>query len=161
MAFVNLVEFIQEVVITPLEDISGIDDESETRDISSNLFIGTDVLWVAHNGLRFDFPILVTECLRHNCNLDILAKWFFVDSLEVVRYCGKHLNDGCARLQCLARYCGCCVFHAHRALDDTIVCRDVVRHIAWHLSVTPIRLLKYFAKEFDLHTTCTNRNMLA
>ena len=161
VAFISLVDFIQTVLATPLAEVSSSDDETEPQRVSSDQLLRTKVLLVAHNGLRFDFPLLVTECLRHNCNLEVLAQWFFVDTLDVVRCCGRTLCDGCARLQCLARYCGCCALHAHRALDDTIACRDVVRHLAWHLNVTPMQLLTLFAKEFDLHATCTNRNMLA
>ena len=83
--------------------------------------------------LKFDFPLLLAECLRHNCGLSHLAAWNYVDTLAVLkRVDGVKVADGCAKLQCLRAACGntgtgC----SHRALDDAIVLGDVVGLRQW------------------------------
>ena len=34
--------------------------------------------------LKFDFPLLLAECLRHNCGLSLLAAWNYVDKLSYI-----------------------------------------------------------------------------
>ena len=61
------------------------------------------VVGSAQRFLKFDFAILVSECLRHDCNLWIWVEWKFVGTLEVARACaaaGLSIADGRA---CLAR----------------------------------------------------------
>ena len=76
------------------------------------------VVLVAHNGIRFDFPLLLCELLRHNLSTTMFEKLYFVDTLHVF----KDLNQyGCIKLRCLARDTMTDPGHAHRALDLPIV----------------------------------------
>ena len=43
------------------------------------------IVLVAHNGLRFDFPMLASECWRHRVFGEALERWLFADTLEVLR----------------------------------------------------------------------------
>ena len=69
-------------------------------------------------GLKFDFPILCAECHRNGIELERLAVWSFVDTLDVVKAVGNEMHGGCIKLQCLLR----CLAHgeelrAHRVLN--------------------------------------------
>ncbi len=159
--FVSFVDFVQSVVDTSLAEVQSSDDEAELLGLLPSVRLPPPgVLLAAHNGLWYDFPLLISECLRHGCNAWTLAGWYYVDTLQVVRCCGQHLADGCARLQCLSRIGSCCGRQAHRALDDTVACRDVVRHLAGQMSMTAVELLKLFAREVDLGATLVNRTLL-
>ena len=68
--------------------------------------------------MKFDFPILCAECHRNGIELERLAVWSFVDTLEVIRALGNEMHGGCVKLQCLLR----CLAHAeelraHRVLN--------------------------------------------
>ena len=101
---------------------------------------------------KFDFPLLLAECLRHNCRLSHLAAWYYVDTLEVVKHVdGRKVADGCAKLQCLRAACGNSgTGRNHRALDDAIVLGDVVDHIAATLGITAEALLRPFVLSLDM-----------
>ena len=102
--------------------------------------------------LKFDFPLLLAECLRHNCRLSHLAAWNYVDTLAVVKHVdGTKVADGCAKLQCLRAACGNTgTGRNHRALDDAIVLGDVVDHIAATLGITAEALLRPFILSLDM-----------
>lgn len=51
--------------------------------IQSRQKTGGPVLWVAHNGRRFDFPFLIREFER--CSVQIPEDWFFVDTVPLAR----------------------------------------------------------------------------
>jgi len=121
----------------------------------------TRILLCAHNALRFDLPMLVSECLRHDCNVFQLAEFYYCDTLHIVRACGAHIADGCARLQCMARCCGGDVERAHRALEDTVALRAVMKHSAAALGVSTKSLLAPFARTFDAHATLLARDFVA
>ncbi len=102
--------------------------------------------------------MFVSEVLKHGCNVHQLADFKFVDTLQLVHACG--LADGCAKLQCLGRSSGGGCVRAHRALEDTLVLRSVVRHIAESLGTSEGALLKLFVREFDVCATLAGRVML-
>lgn len=165
VAFGLLVEFLHGVVERTLSDTGSSDEEGQpARALPSLRFPPPTVLLAAHNGFKFDFPILFSECLRHNCNACILEGWKYVDTLEVIRACGAGghgVADGCARLQCLARCCDRdALRQSHRALHDTIALRDVVRLVAAHVGASPVLLLKHFARDLDAQTTFINRMLV-
>ena len=111
---------------------------------------------------KFDFPLLLNECLRYNCGLNHLAAWKYVDTLEVLKQIdGVKVADGCAKLQCLRAACG----HggagrSHRALDDAIVLGEVVRHIAATVGVTEEALLQPFVSSMDMPATLASLSFL-
>ena len=43
------------------------------------------VVLVAHNGIRFDFPLLLCELLRHDLSTTMFEQWYFVDTLHVFK----------------------------------------------------------------------------
>ena len=72
------------------------------------------LLLAGHNALRFDFPLLLSECLRHCLPCDCFEQWLFVDTLHVAQALAPH---GCRRLQCLVKQLGDPAdLRAHRAL---------------------------------------------
>ncbi len=104
-------------------------------------------------GEKFDFPVLFSECRRHDCNIYLLQSFLYVDTLDVVRACGRSTADGCARLQCLVRCCGGSATRAHRALEDMVALRDVVGHCAQSFGVTARELVAPFVRRLDVPAT--------
>ena len=90
VAFDFLVGFLRGVAEQALVDAISNDEDGESEcSLPPLRFSPRTVSLAAHNGLKFDFPILVSECLRRDCNLWIL----------VVRACaaaGLSIADGCA-----------------------------------------------------------------
>ena len=111
--------------------------------------------------MRFDFPLLLTEVLRHECNAFQLAECRYADSLHLARAAADlGVVDGRARLQCLGRSCCCSCARAHRALEDTLALRNVVHHFADRLGVGVAVLLRPFVHEFDVVATLVDRTLL-
>ena len=113
-----------------------------------------EIVFVAHNGIKFDFPFLLSECYRARLPLDIFAKVKYVDTLSIVRAIDSQVYGGCMKLQCmllhLGERCEGKSLRAHRALDDAIVLKDVVNNIAHNLGVPMNSLLSGFSQELDL-----------
>ena len=66
--------------------------------------------------VRFDFPLLLFEVLRHALSCAPFEHWLFVDTLDVLRGVG---GKSCLKLQCLVREMAeASDLRAHRALDD-------------------------------------------
>ena len=69
--FQRLLSFLKAIVENSLEQTDSSDED--TSDNMGQLPLLKDptprVLLVGHNAMQFDFPMLVSECLRHNCNL--------------------------------------------------------------------------------------------
>lgn len=51
--------------------------------VQSRQMAGKPVLWVAHNGRRFDVPFFIKEFQR--CSEEIPSDWLFVDTLPLAR----------------------------------------------------------------------------
>ena len=92
--------------------------------------------------------MLVSECLRHGCNVFQLAEFYYCDNLPLARVFSAHIGNACARLQCLARCCRCGTGRQHRALKDTVVLRSVVQHCAAYSGVSVQKLLGRFGPVF-------------
>ena len=110
-----------------------------------------DILIVAHNGLKFDFPYLSSEAMRAGIGPGVMAAWGYVDTLDVLRAtdCAE-----CQKLQCAFRaFGGIHGLRAHRALDDCIALGSVVRSISASVGVTPWVLLRHFAVRLDEDST--------
>ena len=111
--------------------------------------------------MRFDFPLLLSEVLRHGCNAFQLAEYRYADSLHLVRAAADlGVADGGCRLQCLGRSCCCSCTRAHRALEDTPALRSVVHNFADRLCVGVAVLLRPFVYEFDVVATLADRTLL-
>ena len=110
-----------------------------------------DILLVAHNGLKFDFPYLLSAAMRAGIGPGVMAAWRYVDTLDVLRAtnCAE-----CQKLQCAFRaFSERSCLRAHRALDDCIALAIVVRHISASLGLTPCMLLRHFATRLDEDAT--------
>jgi DNA polymerase III epsilon subunit-like protein len=105
------------------------------------------LLLAAHNGVRFDFPLLLCEVLRHGLPCWPFAQWLFVDTLTALQATARH---GCVKLQCLSLRVLAETGRAHRALDDCVSLRQVMDAAAVGLGVSTSSLLARFAQELDL-----------
>ena len=116
------------------------------------------ILLVSHNGLKFDFAILVSEVMRSKSDYLPLQRFGYVETLDVFR----PVSTGCVKLQCLCREhtVGDGHLRAHRALDDAIALRDVVVTQAERLGVTLCQLLAPFVMECDLSETLIQEESL-
>ena len=109
-----------------------------------------DILIVAHNGMKFDFPFLLSEAMRAGIGPGVMATWRYVDTLDVL----QATDCECRKLQCAFRaFSGHPGLRAHRALDDCIALGIVVRHISASLGVTPWMLLRHFTSRLDEGST--------
>jgi len=121
-----------------------------------------DILIVAHNGVRFDFAMLLFECQRHSVSWAPLERWLFVDTLDVLRAFGAEGLGGCQKLQCLARIAGGADgLRAHRALDDCVALRGVMECVAARLgSSCLLQLLRPFAVRLDAAASMASVSVL-
>ena len=111
--------------------------------------------------MKFDFPILCSECFRNEIALSNLEHWRFVDTLDVARALSNELHGGCVKLQCLLRHLAHAEdLRAHRALDDCYALRSVLGSLAASLGVSPWLLLKPFVFAFDSNATLLNLSLL-
>ena len=90
-------------------------------------FVGQDVV-VAHNGHRFDFPVL------HRMTGGASSRLPVYDTLPLAR----ELHPGSARLGDLAAAFGVPLLHAHRALDDARALVGIARQLE-HLKLVRAR----------------------
>ena len=105
------------------------------------------VVLAAHNGIKFDFPMLLCELLRHGLSTATFDDWYFVDTLHVF----KSLNPyGCVKLQCTARDMTIDSGSAHRALDDCIVLRRLTSILAERVGIRMKRLLSFHLVDLDV-----------
>ena len=147
-AFARLERFFDAVAESAIEDGGASEDDClgppMLRENTPTILI------VAHNGVKFDFPMLLSECLRQKVSWSSLSRWHYADSLEVFRLMESDVTGGCVKLQCLVRALGRHdELRAHRALDDAIALRDVVRCAAEAFGATPLALAQLVALELD------------
>ena len=108
----------------------------------------------AHNGFKFDYPMLLCECLRNNIPWYPMQKWRYVDTLVLTRALDAEVYGGCLKLQCLVRRCASHTdLRAHRALDDCFFLRDVVLNLSQLLDTTIVDLLRPFVVNMDWQAT--------
>lgn len=159
-AFPRLVRFLESLA----ENAFSSDDESSSTELLEEprlphvRAVTPDIVLVAHNGMKFDFPFLLSQCYRSQIPLLIFAKLKYVDTLAIIRAIDGPLYGGCMKLQCMLTHLGNCSggtmgLRAHRALDDAIVLKDVVDNIAHRVGVSRQHLLSVFAHELDVETS--------
>jgi len=108
------------------------------------------VVLAAHNGMKFDGPVLVHQCIRYGLPICHLGRFKWLDTLEVAKAYGM---SPCLKLQCLVRDAAADPGSAHRALDDAVALHAVMLRTAERQSVTLARLLKPFVVDFDVTTS--------
>ena len=145
-AFDRLARFLDHLAENAVtDDDSSADEVAALPNLRSEL---PEVVVVAHNGMKFDFAMLLSECCRCSLPLRPLTRWKYADTLAVAKAAG--MLD-CAKLQCMLRATGCeGELRAHRALDDAIALRGVVKYMAEALGVSTPNLLRRFVCELDL-----------
>ena len=141
-------EWLQHLVNSSVCD--ELPDSSDDEPCSPKLADEPCVALAAHNGSRFDFPLLLCELLRHRLPVSSFETWLFVDTMHVCR-CIE--GCGCLKLQCLALAASADAGHAHRALDDCLALKQVLQVYAQRLG-QPVRdLLCSFATECDVNSS--------
>ena len=106
--------------------------------------------------------MLLCNQMRRGGVVAHLGRFAFVDTLDVCRAIARNsLTGGCLKLGCLFRSCSCASagLRLHRALDDCIALRAVIRHLAEQLQLGEVELLREFAFEIDLAQTCANAHL--
>ena len=146
-AFWRFDAFLRHASLSVLDAEDDSEDEQQT---ATAMKPDQDILIVAHNGMKFDFPFLLSEAMRAGIGPGVMATWVYVDTLDVL----QAIDCACRKLQCAFRaFGGSPGLRAHRALDDCIALGSVVRSISASLGVTPWMLLKHFAARLDEDST--------
>ena len=149
MAWARFVSFTESILNIVVQESSG-----ESEDESPAQLRPPDeppiLLVCAHNGLRFDFAMLLFECARHKLPMTPFRRWLFLDTLHVVDSAKGELGNACSKLQCLVNTLADTQdLRAHRALDDTLALRHVMHSIAYSLGCPLTDLLLPHAVEWD------------
>ena len=155
-AFARLDHFLRHASLSVLES----DDDSEDGRLPAvTMKQDLEVAVVAHNGAKFDFPFLLSECMRAGLGPAVMSNWIYVDTLDVLRATDR--AGECKKLQCALRVCsGPPSLRAHRALDDCIALESVVGHVSASLGITPWALLRPFACRLDETATVAQMSAL-
>jgi len=140
------------VFLDKLTEVALSDDDSSSEESGSDLpRLRSDVpsvLLAAHNGHRFDFGMILSQCWRCNVPVAVLDTWLYVDTLDVLKAAD---SGSCLKLQCQRISRGTrAQAHAHRALDDCITLASVMQGVAESLGQRPCELLARFAVKLDL-----------
>ncbi len=115
------------------------------------------VMLAAHNGIRFDFPLLLCEVMRHRLPCTPFEDWLFVDTLVALQVLARH---SCLKLQCLALRVVADTGRAHRALDDCVCLRQVAAALAQGVDMPLSSFLLRFAVELDMPSSLAQLSVL-
>ena len=140
-----------------LANMTILDEDSDDDTTQPTLLEDPIIVLAAHNGFKFDFPILLCELLRNNTSTMILEQWYFVDTLQLFRSLNEY---GCIKLQCTAKDMMIDSGHAHRALDDCIVLQRITNIFAERVGISMKELLSRFSVELDLASSTAQLTML-
>ena len=132
------------------EDISDSSDEDATPVLPRPPERQPTLVLAAHNGLAFDFPMLLSECYRHDLDLTVFDNWVYVDTLHVVKAAKRQVGE-CVKLQCLGKnVCTSESLQAHRGRDDCVVLVKVMYVISVQLGCPLFQLLSMFAQSIQM-----------
>ena len=159
-AFRRMVAFVEACAAMSVRDMSDSSDD-EFAAVALLKESPPSIVIIAHNGFKFDMPILLSSCWRGGISLMALEKWAFADSLDIARAVDFD-HGGCVKLQCLFHY-----LHghdrrlqAHRALDDCRALRMVLNTLAEVLGVDARDIVRRFAVGIDICATSAELNVL-
>ena len=154
-SFVRMVAFLEHLQVSTVEHDS--DSDAEPRDIKTYSDPPPRLLLVAHNGMKFDFPMLASEVFRSGADFKPLQRWLFVDTLDVFRAAAAP----CAKLQCLYRELAADrSLRAHRALDDAVALLRVAVTQAERYGVGLQELFAPFVVECSVEETMAQERSL-
>jgi DNA polymerase III epsilon subunit-like protein len=150
-AFGEFVSFVDRQQKIALETDNESEDEEEAPDMPRIAEVPPRIVIVAHNGVKYDFAMLLCECERNKLPWGRMGEWLFVDTLHIFEAIPMDLG-GCKKLRCVSRFCGGCEhgMAAHRALADTMALRAALVHIAQCLSVSVEELIRPFCQRLDV-----------
>ena len=144
--FCGFLHDAEAAAVATCDDSSDEDADHALPALPTPAFAPTVVL-AAHNGKRFDGGVLAHECLRNGMPVARLARYKWVDTMDVIRACSL---AGCFKLQCLAEKMGARQGCAHRALDDVVALHDVISCVCEAVSLPMSKLLLPFVCDFDV-----------
>jgi len=150
-AFDRVATFLDGLAASALSEGSSSSDESgpATPRLRSS---PPRILLAAHNGFRFDYPMIVSQLWRSNLwPGTVLGGWLYVDTLDVLK--AADASGACLKLQCQRISRGVRVEAAHRALDDCRALASVMQDLAESLGLQPRELLARFAWKLDMAAT--------
>ena len=154
-SFVRMVAFLEYLQVSTVEHDS--DSDAEPRDIKTYSDPPPRLLLVAHNGMKFDFPMLASEVFRSGADFKPLQRWLFVDTLDVFRAGAAP----CVKLQCLYRELAADrSLRAHRALDDAVALLRVAVTQAERYGVGLQELFAPFVVECSVEETMAQERSL-
>ena len=155
-AFDMFHDFLRYASLSVLES----DGDSEDEPVqAASMKQDLQVALVAHNGAKFDFPYLLSACMRAGVDPAAMASWLYVDTLDVLR--DTNCTGECKKLQCAFRVCsGPRCLRAHRAMDDCMALESVIQHVSDSFGVAPWELLRHFACRLDETTTIAQMSAL-
>ena len=154
-SFVRMVAFLEHLQVSTVEHDS--DSDAEPREIKTYSDPPPRLLLVAHNGVKFDFPMLASEVFRSGADFKPLQRWLFVDTLDVFRAAAAP----CAKLQCLYRELAADrSLRAHRALDDAVALLRVAVTQAERYGVGLQELFAPFVVECSVEETMAQEQSL-
>ena len=149
-AFRSFIDSLSNFHLQDLSSDSDDDDPTELLTVSEERPV---VLIGAHNGIKFDFAMLLFECHRHDLDMSVFEEWVFVDTMHIVNAV-KDITGSCMKLQCLAiNACDQEELRAHRARDDCVALCRVMMYVASKLGISFQRLLYAFAMRLDLSSS--------
>jgi DNA polymerase III epsilon subunit-like protein len=144
-SFARMVAFLEHLQVSTVEQDS--DSDAQPQEIKNYSDPPPQILVVAHNGLRFDFAMLVSEVFRVGSDFKPLQRWLYVDTLSVFQAGAAP----CVKLQCLYRELAADgSLRAHRALDDAIALRSVAVTQAERYGIGLQELFAPFIVECDV-----------
>ena len=76
------------------EDINDSSDEDAAPVLPRPPEQQPTLVLAAHNGIAFDFPMLLCECYRHDLDLAVFENWVYVDTLHK-RWVQRRNADAC------------------------------------------------------------------
>ena len=161
VVFLRFAEFLDKLVDNAVETS---ESDSSQESIGPMLKLkdpAPRILLAAHNGEKFDFPFMINEALRCGIPLWRFEKWTYVDTLALTSAAAPGLEIGCKKLQCLGNNCRTANNRAHRALDDTLLLRDVVSEMGDRLGMSAEDLLVPHAFGIDAERTLLNLSFVS
>ena len=83
IAFARLVSFFEDLSNAAICEHN--DSSQEDVDMLPTMPIGTPrVVLVGHNSVKFDFPFLLSECMRQEVPMAMFEEWRYVDTLHLI-----------------------------------------------------------------------------
>ena len=148
IVFERFLNFLRDAADTSLAMQLDSDEEPESSERLPILQCPPpEIVLAAHNGVRYDGPVIVHECVRHGLSISRLGEFKWLDTLHVARACGF---APCLKLQCLVKGLAAeqqlC---AHRALVDVLALDAMMRNGAEQCSAQLAQMVRPFVLDFD------------